>query len=61
MAQDCIRDRTLTHVKLQKRAIRVEGKHWLRLRTLSRGVIRLHAQLKWTLVKVNVTAQTNAF
>jgi hypothetical protein len=46
MAQDFICDRTLTHVKLQKKAIHVEGKHGLSLRTPSRGAIRLHAQLK---------------
>jgi hypothetical protein len=62
MAEDCICDRILTHVKLQKRAIHVEGKQSLELRTLSRGVIRLHAQLKLTLSdNVNVTMQSNAF
>jgi hypothetical protein len=62
MAEDCICDRILTHVKLQKRAIRVEGRQSLGLRTLSRGVIRLHAQLKLTLSEnVNATMQSSAF
>jgi hypothetical protein len=62
MAEDCICDRILTRVKLQERAILVERKQSLGLRTLSRGVIRLHAQLKLTLSEnVNATMQSNAF
>jgi hypothetical protein len=62
MAEDCICDRIFTHVKLQKRAIRLEGKQSLELRTLSRGVIRLLTQLKLTLSEnVNAIMQSNAF